>query len=55
MAAPRFWFTPADKPAIAARLLAPLGWIYGAATAGRIQSGKPWKDRKSTRLNPVTL
>ena len=42
MAAPRFWFTPADKPTIAARLLGPLGWIYGAATARRIQNGKPW-------------
>jgi len=43
MAAPRFWFTPADKPAIAARLLAPLGWVYGAATARRLRTGKPWK------------
>ena len=36
MQPPRFWFTPADRPALMARILSPLGAIYAKATAKRV-------------------
>lgn len=37
MRAPGFWFAPAERPGLLARLLTPLGWLYGLATATRLR------------------
>lgn len=48
MRAPDFWFTAPRHPALLARLLTPLGWLYAAGTARRLR-----QPPKITALVPV--
>ncbi len=41
MRAPGFWFTPPERPGMAALFLAPLGAIYARGTARRLAQGSP--------------
>ncbi|WP_371224937.1 tetraacyldisaccharide 4'-kinase [Roseovarius sp. 2305UL8-3] len=41
MRAPRFWNRPPKRPGLMARMLSPLGWLYGRATARRLANGVP--------------
>jgi tetraacyldisaccharide 4'-kinase len=41
MRAPRFWSNPPDRPGLAARLLAPLSWIWTWTTRRRLAGAEP--------------
>jgi tetraacyldisaccharide 4'-kinase len=41
MRAPRFWDNPPDRPGLAARLLAPLAWLWTWATRRRLARDEP--------------
>lgn len=43
MRAPAFWDREREAPGLAARVLAPLAWLYGAATARRLATGARWR------------
>lgn len=36
MKAPAFWYPDGDRPSVSGQVLAPLGWLYGAATQTRL-------------------
>lgn len=43
MRPPGFWMNPPESPGLAARLLAPLGWLYASATARRVAQAPAYR------------